>query len=486
MRFGFHKAADIPVTHVALDQLANLAINIADLADIGEKTSALSRDSADDAARTIGEAAQVAQVLERSVHLSEEMAESGRDLKQCTEELNRLLTNTELVGREAKAHAEKVEQQVENLEGVTHFITQSVSQIDEIARRTKLLSMNAQIEAARAGRAGVAFSVVAKEIAILSQLTDSTSSDVKHCIRDLSAAMRQVEEACIAQKTELESILAAFSAAVVQTTEQNRRVGETLGNIQSVKENTIEVGLQFEHLDRTIRDALASTKEITALTSSAAQHLKKLNGGLSAPLTVLMALSEKKLDRQYLQRGERLARKLEREIEKLVKAGVVSRQDLFDRSYVRIAGSDPAQYLTRYTVHFDRAIAPMQEAALAEPGIIACFLQDVNGYLPTHNEAYSKPPSKDPLWNAGNCRNRRMFDDPTSLAASRNTDRFLLQAYKRQLGKESMLVRDLSIPVHFLGEHWGCLRLFILPEQSGTAPSRAVPSRPRLAANGAS
>jgi methyl-accepting chemotaxis protein len=64
------------------------------------------------------------------------------------------------------------------------------------------------------------------------------------------------------------------------------------------------------------------------------------------------------------------------------------------------------------------------------------------------------------VWNTANCRNRRMFDDRVGLKAGRNTEPFLLQVYRRDMGGgEFVLMKDLSAPLWVGGRHWGGLRL---------------------------
>ena len=89
-----------------------------------------------------------------------------------------------------------------------------------------------------------------------------------------------------------------------------------------------------------------------------------------------------------------------------------------------------------------------------------CAAVDRNGYLPTHNLKFSQPQGADPVWNAANARNRRIFNDRTGLAAGRNERRFLLQTYRRDMGGgHRVLMKDLSAPIIVQGRHWGGLRL---------------------------
>ncbi len=57
-------------------------------------------------------------------------------------------------------------------------INQFVSNIDKIAFQTRVLSLNASIEAARAGQSGAGFSVVAEEVKRLANRSSETASDI--------------------------------------------------------------------------------------------------------------------------------------------------------------------------------------------------------------------------------------------------------------------------------------------------------------------
>lgn len=126
-----------------------------------------------------------------------------------------------------------------------------------------------------------------------------------------------------------------------------------------------------------------------------------------------------------------------------------------------IPGTDPQQVMTRFTAFTDEVLPDIQERMLElSDKVVFCAAVDRNGYLPTHNRKFSKPQGKDPVWNAANCRNRRIFNDRTGLAAGRNTRRFLLQTYRRDMGGgRYVLMKDLSAPIFVRGRHWGGLRL---------------------------
>jgi methyl-accepting chemotaxis protein len=144
-----------------------------------------------------------------------------------------------------------------------------------------------------------------------------------------------------------------------------------------------------------------------------------------------------------------------------VKSGRVRMEDLFDRDYKPIAKTNPIQVTTKALSFYEQVLPAILESALAvDPKVVFCAAVDLNGYLPVHNKKFSLPQRDDPQWNAANCRNRRIFDDRTGLAAARNSKEFLVQTYPRELGGgTSILMKDVSTPIMVGGKQWGALRM---------------------------
>ena len=147
--------------------------------------------------------------------------------------------------------------------------------------------------------------------------------------------------------------------------------------------------------------------------------------------------------------------------ENAVAKGDITLEDLFDEDYVKIEGSDPVQYRTRFLDWADRALPEIQEATLAHDARAAfCATIDRNGYLPVHNKMYSHPQrAGDVAWNTANSRNRRIFNDPAGLAAGRNTRSYLIQSYARDMGNgKTIMMREIDVPIRVRGRHWGGFR----------------------------
>ena len=213
------------------------------------------------------------------------------------------------------------------------------------------------------------------------------------------------------------------------------------------------------------------TGQIEELASSVDEASGSL-AGAAARVDNLVAISEDFIEfveesgietedsaliRTCIETADRIAHLLE----EAVKRGKISASDLFDEGYRPVPGTNPQQYTTRFVRLTDWLLPRVQEPLLEiDPRVVFCAAVDRNGYLPTHNLKYSHPQGADPVWNAANCRNRRIFNDRTGLAAGRSTKRFLLQTYRRDMGGGTFaLMKDLSAPIVVSGRHWGGFRI---------------------------
>jgi methyl-accepting chemotaxis protein len=121
----------------------------------------------------------------------------------------------------------------------------------------------------------------------------------------------------------------------------------------------------------------------------------------------------------------------------------------------------PTGLLSRFTAATDALLPACQEPVPAlDPRIAFCAAVDRNGYLPTHNQVFSRPQGPDPVWNAAHSRNRRVFADRTGVAAARSQLPFLLRTCRRDMGGgKTVLMKDASAPVQVRGSHSGAVRI---------------------------
>ncbi|TGM74905.1 methyl-accepting chemotaxis protein [Leptospira mtsangambouensis] len=122
------------------------------------------------------ETKNIVKITEEMKNIEGSISNIEKALLQLTDQS---ITSTNLANL-GNTSVQNTDNAMSEIHSVTKEITGIVDLITEISERTNLLALNASIEAARAGDAGMGFAVVAEEI---SKLADKTQSSVKNIKR---------------------------------------------------------------------------------------------------------------------------------------------------------------------------------------------------------------------------------------------------------------------------------------------------------------
>lgn len=143
-------------------------------------------------------------------------------------------------------------------------ITEMVKIISDIASQTNLLSLNASIEAARAGDAGRGFGVVAAEIKKLAEQSNESANQIKEIVTEIDEYSRE----CVEQAEDVSRIINEERELLSTTQEKFKILDEdiraSLGEISSVSEITGKL----ESIKDTILNAVSSLADISEQTSA--------------------------------------------------------------------------------------------------------------------------------------------------------------------------------------------------------------------------
>ena len=159
--------------------------------------------------------------------------------------------------------------------------------------------------------------------------------------------------------------------------------------------------------------------------------------------------------------AKEVAGKASAALEHALKEGAITEAALFDADYHPIAGTDPQQVEAPHTALVERLFPDLIEPPLGkDPKIVFCCIADRNGYIAAHNRKYSQPQKPgDRVWNMGNARNRRVFDDRAGILAAR-CRKPIVQTYARDLGGGNIMVlKEMDAPIVVNGRNWGGVRL---------------------------
>ena len=142
----------------------------------------------------------------------------------------------------------------------------------------------------------------------------------------------------------------------------------------------------------------------------------------------------------------------------LLTSGKLSVPQLFDTFYIPIPDTDPQKYRTQYDLLSDGVVQPIiDKYQSVDKRVMAVFIVDRNGYVPTHNSNFSKPLTGYPYVDIKINRTKRMFNDKTGLAAARNEKPYIMQSYRAD--GDSANLSDISVPITIQGRHWGAVRV---------------------------
>jgi methyl-accepting chemotaxis protein len=170
---------------------------------------------------------------------------------------------------------EQLAQRIRGLQKRSREISRIVGLIDVIAFQTHLLSLNASVEAARAGTSGKGFAVVALE--------------VRQLALRVSDAAKQIG-----------TIVAGSTAEIEQGHEITQR---TVGAVQSTESQVNAVSLALSHLNALTREG----RENTTLMNDALERVRETTNG-NVGLVEQMSNAARELRRQSLQLNEQSAR----------------------------------------------------------------------------------------------------------------------------------------------------------------------------------
>jgi methyl-accepting chemotaxis protein len=150
-------------------------------------------------------------------------------------------------------------------------------------------------------------------------------------------------------------------------------------------------------------------------------------------------------------------------LENAIRSKRISEADLFDTEYQMIKDTDPIQVLAKHTTLIEELFPPLIEPPLQQSDrIVFCCITDRNGYIAAHNRKYSHPQRPgDRIWNAANCRNRRVFDDRTGILAAR-TGKSIVQTYARDMGGGNfVMLKEIDAPIRAGNRNWGAVRMAV-------------------------
>lgn len=233
--------------------------------------------------------------------INENLEEMSRETKDINESVNEIRNQTTAVQDSSKIMNDKIKsmqdsshkmddgisaisKRIETVNTTVDKVSNIVSVIEEISSETNLLSLNASIEAARAGDAGKGFAVVAQEIRVLSDNTNTELENIKQIISSLVEECRYCVQASgtivednAKQKEEIKAVLDEFGAL----DEQIQKTAEKADEIEELVTAMIELNDDITKSSHSLTDVSAANAAATEEMNANIEELNAMMNGVA-------------------------------------------------------------------------------------------------------------------------------------------------------------------------------------------------------------
>ncbi len=200
----------------------------------------------------------VADTKDDGEQVDSKMQETVAVSRSGQEDLQRVNSAMELIN----VSVQKLQQSIDEVGKASKEITNITEIIGNIADQTSLLSLNASIEAARAGDAGRGFAVVATEIGQLA----NTSADAVHNIEGLISQINSLVGDTVKQTKE----------SVENISHSNSLVGDTLRTFDSIFGNIDQVGTLVREMIRKVEKVDEVATNVAAISEEQAASSEEI------------------------------------------------------------------------------------------------------------------------------------------------------------------------------------------------------------------
>lgn len=179
--------------------------------------------------------------------------------------------------------------EIEELQSQSQNIGNFVGVINEIAAQTNLLSLNASIEAARAGDAGRGFAVVADEIRKLADQSIKAADEIQGVVTLIQSKTQGTVQTAKKAENIVESQTVALNKTIVAFEDINKHVGNLASNLDNISSHV-------KGIEAAKEDTLDAIRNISAVSQQTAAASEEVSTTANNQIGSVESLSQSAIE----------------------------------------------------------------------------------------------------------------------------------------------------------------------------------------------
>lgn len=204
-------------------------------------------------------------VSDEAKHLSEFASTTARMNKEGVKsifDMRNKFSESNVLSKKAADNIDILSKKSENINNI-------INTINDIAKRTNLLALNASIEAARAGEAGKGFSVVADEIRKLAEQTSTSTGEIDEIINEIKSDIYKVKESM----DTAQSIMDESNQQLEETTQSFGAIEQNTNNTIVSIENLVSSLMSIEQFKHEVETAISQISQRSESSAAASEEI---------------------------------------------------------------------------------------------------------------------------------------------------------------------------------------------------------------------
>ena len=218
---------------------------------------------------------------------AQEIAATSRNLVKTMEKVADMTKLTAAGASESRDELQIMENTMRQLTEGTHSITSKlgimnkkagninnvVVTITKVADQTSILSLNAAIEAEKAGEYGAGFAVVAREIRRLANQTAVATLEIEQIVKDMQSAVST-------GVMEMDKFNSSVNNSVTQVSKISNQMGKVINQVESLPPQFIQVSESMEEQSQGAMQISEAMGQLTDTSQQTVDALRETNGAL--------------------------------------------------------------------------------------------------------------------------------------------------------------------------------------------------------------